>query len=84
MRSNVSNIDRKENVRTNVAHPWLNAESVSTFFVSVAGNPNRREFWIGAASDNFNFGEETIEDMHSPRSGEDSNEDDTILSYAVI
>ena len=67
-----------------MAHPRLNVENVSTSFASIAGNPDWREGWIGAASDDLNFGEETTEDVDSPRSGEDGNEYDTILLYAVI
>lgn len=84
MRINASDADRRENGRTNVTHPWLNAENGSTIFISVAGNPDRREVWISAAGDDPNLGEEAVKNVHSSRSGEDRNEDDTVLSYTMI
>lgn len=84
MRLNAPNTNSKETSRTDVTHPWLDTENVSALFISNAGNPKRREVRIGATSDDFNLGEETIKHMHSPRGGEDSNEDDTVLSYTMI
>ena len=65
-------------------HPWFDAQGVSTFVIPIARNPNRRECWIGAAGDNLNPGEETVEDVHSARRDKDGDEDDTILSHTVI
>jgi len=69
---------------TNMSHPWLDAQDVSTFVVPIARNPDRGEGWIGTAGDNLNLGKETIEDVHSARCGEEGDEDDAVLSYAVI
>jgi len=69
---------------TDMAHPWLNAQDVSTFVASVPGNPDRRESRISTTSDNLNFREETIEDVRAAWCDKEGNEDDTVLSYAVI
>jgi hypothetical protein len=84
MRSETTNTNGTKNGCTNMPHPWLNAENVSTFSVPIAWNPDRREVWIGAAGEDLNLGEEAVEDVHSPRRGEESDEDNTVLSYAVI
>lgn len=83
-KSDMPNVDRRRGCHTNVAHPWLNAENIPTLFVSVAGNPDRSEVWIGGASDDLNLGEATIEYVHSPGSGENSDKDDMVFLHAVI
>ena len=67
-----------------MAHPWLNAENIPTFLTPAAGNPDRREVWVGAASNNLDLGEETVKDVHSPRSGENGNKNNAVLSYPMI
>jgi len=67
-----------------MAHPWLNAQDISTFVVPIARNPDGREGWVSTASDNLNLREESIEDAHPTRRGEESNKDDAVLSYTVV
>ena len=67
-----------------MTHPWLDAQDVPSFMVSVTRNPDWRERWVNAACDNLNIGEETIEDVHAARRGKEGDEDDTVLSYAMV
>ena len=76
--------DGTNNCRTNMTHPRLDAENILTLFTPVARNPDRCEVWVGTTGDNLDLGEVTSEDAHPPRSSEDGDEDDTVLSYAVI
>jgi hypothetical protein len=72
------------NSRTNMAHPWFDAQDISAFMIPIARNPDRREGGINAAGDDLNLGEEAIEDVHSAGCREEGDEDDTILPYAMI
>jgi len=67
-----------------MAHPWFDAQDVSTPLIPITRNPDRREGWIGATGDDLNLWEETVEDVHSARCNEKGDEDDTVLSYAMI
>jgi len=64
---------------TNVTHPWLNAQDISTIFVSAAGDPYRCEVWIRAPGDNLNLREDAIDDVHSAGSDEEGELDDEQL-----
>jgi len=67
-----------------MTHPWLDAQNISTLLVPASRNPYRCEGRIRASSDNLNLREDTVENVHSARCGEECDENDTILSYAVI
>jgi len=69
---------------TNMTHPWLNAQDISTLMTPVARDPDRREGRVGTASNDLNLGEETIEDMHPVWCSKEGDKDDAILSYAVV
>jgi len=52
--------------------------------VPITRNPDRRESWINTASDNLNLGEETVEDVHPARRGEEGDEDDMVLPHTMV
>jgi len=76
--------DRTWSGRTDMTHPWLDAQNISTLPVPASRNPYRCEGRIRASSDNLNLREDTIEDIHSTRCDEKCDKNDTVLPYAVI
>jgi len=66
-----------------MAHPRFDAQDVSPF-LPCARNPDRREGRVGTASDDLDLWEETTEDAHSARCGDEGDEDDAVLSYTVV
>jgi len=67
-----------------MAHPWFDTQDFSTTLIPITRNPDWRDGWVGATCDNLNLWEEAVEDAHSARCDEEGDEDDTVLSYAVI